>query len=172
MKRLIIGLAAPWFLMGAGGELPKEWKVHESKEGGFEVALPGLALETKQVAKTGLGTLEVTMLLLESKKDGAAYLVSFAEFPEGAFKGGDNDKRLDAARAGAVASAKGKLKTEKKITLGKHPGRELLIENDKGMVRTRIYAVDQKLYQTVVSGAKAFVQGKDAERFFESFKLK
>ena len=171
MKRLfLITLALP-VLLGAAGEAGKDWKPFHSKEGGYDVLVPGIPLESIQIAKTGLGTLELKMLLVELKKENAAFVVSFADFPEGAFKGADDDKRLDFARNGAVTSAKGRLKSEKKIALGKHSGRELLIENDRGAVRTRLYAVDTRLYQTVVSGSKAFVQSKEAERFLDSFKL-
>jgi len=170
MSRIVFTLALP-FLLGAAGDAGKDWKPFLSKDGGYEVLVPGIPLESIQIAKTGLGTLEVKMLLVELKKENAAFVVSFADFPEGAFKGADDDKRLNFAKTGAVTSAKGKLKSEKKITLGKHPGRELLIENDKGALRTRLYAVDMRLYQTIVSGSKTFVFGKEAERFLDSFKL-
>lgn len=170
MRRLYLGFALP-LLLGAGGEAPKEWKPYQSKDGGFQVILPGKPLESRQLVKSGLGTLEVTMLLFEHKKEGA-FVVSFANFPEGAFKGGDDEKRLDFARDGAVASSKGKLKSEKKITLDKYPGRELVIESPtKGTVRTRIFAVEKRLYQTIVAGPAAFVHGKDAERFLSSFQF-
>lgn len=169
MHRLCLGLVLP-LLVGAG-DGGKDWVTYRPKDGGFEVAFPAKPLETTQLVKTGLGTLQVTMLMLEHKKE-AAFVVSFSEFPEGAFAGGDDEKRLNFARDGAVASAKGKLKSEKKITLGKHRGRELVIESDtKGTVRTRIYAVEKRLYQTMAVGSKMFVQGKDAERFLTSFKL-
>ncbi|MFO0966967.1 MAG: hypothetical protein U0793_15450 [Gemmataceae bacterium] len=171
MKRLLVIILALPFVAGAAGDAGKDWKPFHSKEGGYDVLVPGIPLESIQIAKTGLGTLELKMLLVELKKENAAFVVSFADFPEGAFKGADDEKRLNFARNGAVTSAKGRLKAEKKIALGKYPGRELLIENDKGAVRTRVYAVEMRLYQTVVSGSKAFVHSKDAERFLDSFKL-
>jgi len=172
MYRIGLGttLLIPLVLAAAGGPA-KEWMPYLSKEGGFEVTLPGKPVESRQNVKTRLGTLQVTMLLLEQKNE-AVFVVSFSEFPENAFKDGDDQKRLNFARDGAVASAKGKLKSEKKITLGKIPGRELLIESGgKGTIRTRIYAVEKRLYQTMVVGAGAFVQGKDAERFLNSLKF-
>ena len=170
MYRICLGLTLP-LLLTAAGEPAKDWKPYHSKEGGFEVSFPGKPLESRQLVKTGLGTLQVTMLLLEHKKE-AAFVVSFTDFSEEAFKGGDDEKRLNFARDGAVASAKGKLKSEKKITLAKFPGRELVIESDtRGTVRTRIYAVEKRLYQTMAVGSKAFVQSKDAERFLNSFQL-
>ena len=44
MSRLLLGLAVP-FVLGAGGELPKDWKPYHSKEGRFQVVLPGVPLE-------------------------------------------------------------------------------------------------------------------------------
>lgn len=181
MRKRFVFLFAPLVLGGgllgagllrAGDDLPKDWKLHESKEGRFTVALPGTPLESRQLVKTGLGTLEVTMLLLELRKENAAFVVSFSDFPEAVFKGGDDATRLDYARTGAVTSAKGKLVSEKRITLGRHAGRELLIENaKKEFIRTRLFAVDKRLYQTIASGPKAFVQSKEATVFLDSFKL-
>lgn len=176
MKKLLLLLVLPLSAgaasaAGAAGDAPKDWVSFQSKDGGFSVELPGKPLESRQLVKTGLGTLEVTMLLLEKKKEGA-FVVSFANFPESAFKGGDDEKRLDNARDGAIATAKGKLKSEKKIMLDKWPGRELVIDSPtRGLLRTRIYAVDQRLYQTVATGSAAFINGKDVTRFLDSFKL-
>jgi len=159
----------PLLLGAAAGT---EWKLFTPKDGGYSVSLPGEPTEAKQDVKTATGNIEVTFYALEAK-DGA-YVVSHSAFPESALKGGTDDKRLDNARDGAVASAKGRMKSEKKLTLDGFPGREVVIETDaKGMkaVRTRIYAVNKRLFQTLVVGPKSFVQGKDATMFLDSFKL-
>lgn len=172
ITRLCLGLALPLVLGAAQDNVPNDWKPFTSKDGGFTVVLPAAGPnEGKRSVKTPAGTIEVTYYLVEVKDKGS-YVVTFAEYPEEALKGGTEDKRLDNARDGAVQSAKGKLKSEKKIMLGDHPGRELLIESEAmGSVRTRIYAVKTRLYQTLAAGVPAFLQAKETGQFLDSFKL-
>src|SRR5207244_3119777 len=109
---------------------------------------------------------------LDVKKGEGSYVLVFADFSEAMLKGGSDEKRLDNARDGAVTSAKGKLKAEKRITLDKHPGRELHIEVEgKTAVRTRFYAVKNRLYQVLAVGTRELVFSKDTDRFLDSFKL-
>lgn len=169
--RLCLSLTLPLVLGAAQGG---EWKAFSVKDGGFTVLMPGMPMEDKQDVKTATGDVTVTLYVLEVKNEGSL-VVSFSEVPEAALKAGTDDRRLDSARDGAVVSAKGKLRTEKKITLDGHPGRDLTIDTDaksgNAVVRTRIYAVKQRLYQTMAVGTKAFAAGKDAEMFLNSFKV-
>ncbi len=141
------------------------------KAGGFSVLFAEAPSEHKQSVKTGTGFVDVHLFIHEPKK-GESYVVAFSEFPDMAMKGGTDDQRLDNSRHGAVQSVKGKLRTEKKITLGEYPGRDLHIEVDaKTTVRTRLYAVKNRLYQTMVVGLPTFANSKEAERFLDSFQL-
>lgn len=171
MGRLFLSLS---LLPVLGAVQDGEWKIFSPKDGGFTVLMPGMPMEDKQDVKTVGGDISVILHILEVKNEGSL-VVSYSEYPDAAFKGGDDDKRLDSARDGAVVSAKGKLKSEKKITLDGRPGRDLHIETSakgvEGAVRTRIYAVNKRLFQTMVVGTRDFVGGKDAERFLDSFKL-
>ena len=169
--RLCLSLTLPLVFGAAGDDLPKDWKPLTSKEGGFSVVMPGNPNDGKRQVKTPAGTIEVNFYLAEVKDQGS-YVVVFSEFPAAALQGGTDDKRLDNARDGAVASAKGKLKSEKKITLAGHPGRELLIDGEAMTgVRTRIFAVKNRLYQTMAAGSKTFLQAKETNQFLDSFKL-
>jgi hypothetical protein len=168
--RLCLSLTLPLVLgASAGGE----WKTFSPKEGGFSILMPGAPTEDKQDVKTPSGDVTVFFFISELKNEGSL-VVSFSEFPGAAFNGGTDENRLDSARDGAVLSAKGKLKTEKKITQQGFPGRELIIEIEGkagSVFHTRIYAVKQRLYQTMAVGSKAFVSGKECEMFLNSFKL-
>jgi hypothetical protein len=164
-------LTLPLVLGAAQDNLPKDWKAFTSKEGGFTVALPSAPTKDKRTVKTATGNVEVTVYLVEVKDQGS-YVVTFSEFPDEALKGGTDEKRLDKARDGAVQSAKGKLKSEKRIKLKEYPGRELAIEGEAtGGVRTRIYIVKNRLYQTVAAGGAAFLQSKETSQFLDSFNL-
>lgn len=172
MGRFFLGMTLPLVLGVAQDDLPKNWKPFTSKEGGFTVALPAAGpSEGKRTVKTPAGNIEVTFYLVEVKDQGS-YVVTFSDFSEEALKGGTDDKRLDNARDGAVQTAKGKLKSEKRLMLGDYPGRELIIESEaKGGVRTRIYAVKGRLFQTMAAGGRAFLQTKETTQFLDSFQL-
>jgi hypothetical protein len=167
----IWSLALPLLLGAAQEELPANWKVNVSKDGGFSVAMPGTPTETKKQVKTATGQLLVTMLVAEGR-DEALFVVSFSDFPKIEVKKETVDKRLDNARDGAVSSARGKLRTEKIIKLDEtHPGRELVVEKDGAVVaKIRIYVVKNRLYQVMVlcSGAGS---SKEAGVFMDSFRL-
>jgi hypothetical protein len=83
------------------------------------------------------------------------------------------EQLLDDSREGALDNLGGKLVSEKEIKLGKHAGREILIEVAKQdrLFRVRVYLVENRLYQTVVFGPPKFVKSKEAERYLDSFKL-
>ncbi len=167
IRQLFVGVIVSLAGVTQGGE----WKSFSPKDGSFSVLMPGLPMEDKQDVKTVSGDVVVTMYLLEVKNEGSL-IVSSSEFPEAALQAGTDEKRLDGARDGAVMSAKGKLRSEKKIMLDGRPGRELTIDSEKsGTVRTRIFAADKRLYQTLIAGSKTFVSGKEAEMFLDSFKV-
>jgi len=120
---------------------------------------------------TATGPLDVFLFIAEGKND-SAFVLSYSDLPAAEVKAGEEDQRLDNAREGAVDKARGKLRSEKKIELDKFPGRELVIETEKDVViRMRIYAVKQRLYQAMALGPGGFAQSKDASLFLDSFKL-
>jgi hypothetical protein len=166
LTRLLLSMSLP-LALGAGTD---DWKTIASKEGGFYILFPEMPTQHKEAAKTPAGAVTVTYYVLE--KGGITYVASFTGFPKESVKPRTEEKRLDNARDGAVASAKGKLEQERKFNFRKYPARELLIQGEKGFVRSRIYAVENRLYQTVVMGANQEVAGKDASRFLDSFYLK
>jgi hypothetical protein len=162
------------FLGGAaaqeGNDAP--WISFSPPKAGFSILLPAPPLEQQQTIKSPQGDVKVTTFVLDRKKEKGAYAVSLSEFPLKAIKSGTEERRLNNARDGAIASSKGKLKSEKRLTLQGSPGRELLIwVGDMGVIRTRIYAVKNRLYQVTVTGPGEWVTSKDPERFLGSFKI-
>lgn len=158
---LLLGQTAP----------PASWRTFAPKEGGFTVSLPSTPKEKRQELKLPAGTTDVVTYTCDGPKD-VALVVAVTEFPESAVQG-DDEKRLRNAREGAVQNSKGKLDHERKITLAGFPGRELWITFGKDdMIHMRLYAVQQRLYQTMAVGAKTAVETKEVAGFMDSFKLK
>jgi len=172
LNRLCLGLTLPLVLGAVQPEnLPAGWRVFTSKEGRFSIAMPGMPEEKKQRVTAATGNLDVFLFTIEGKND-SAYVISYTDLPAADAAPGTEEKRLDFAREGAVDRARGKLRSEKKIELDKHPGRELVIETDKdAVIRMRIFVVKQRLYQTMALGSGAFVQSKEAALFLDSLKL-
>ena len=169
--RICLSLTLPLVLGAGQDEAPKGWKRFAPDAGGFAIRLPAEPTEGKRTVKTPQGEVEVTYFLVEVKGQGS-YVVVYTEYPEEALKGGADEKRLDNARDGAVQSAKGKLKGEKRLRLENYPGRELVVESSAaGGVRTRLYAVNNRLYQTMAAGSRGFLQAKETEQFLNSFQL-
>src|SRR4051812_5989517 len=139
-----------------------DWKPFRSAGGQFTVLLPGVPVEQKQAVKKPVGTVEMTLFILELKPAQGSYVVGYSELPESAIQVGTEEKRLDNARDRAVASAKGKLKSERRIILHGHPGRDLEIAvDDKTSLRTRLYAVKNRLYQVLAVGPAPWVASKE-----------
>ena len=114
-------LALPILLGAAQDDLPAGWKMVAPKEAGYSVAMPGTPSEKKQQVKTATTTLNVVIQVAEGRNE-SHFVVSHCDFPAGDLKKSEIDKRLDQARDGAVASARGKKRSEEAIKLGAASG--------------------------------------------------
>lgn len=164
---LLVGQTAP----------PAGWRSFAPKDDSFTVALPFAPIEKKQQLKApeSDGMIDVSLYLCESVKAGmneGTLVVGVSEYPAALVQGGE-EKRLKHARDGAVQNAKGKLFHERKIALAGNPGRELWIDiGEEKTIHIRLFAVKQRLYQTMAIGTKDFIETKEVAAFMDSFKLK
>lgn len=146
-----------------------EFKEFASADGRFKVQMPGTPKEETQTAAGA--TMKIYSL---QEKDGA-YAAAFADLP---IPSGESEAqlqaRLDGSRDGMVRNVGGTLTSESRITLsGKYPGREVQadIPSKKGVLRARIYLVDRRLYQVMVTGTKPWATSADATKFLDSLVL-
>lgn len=145
----------------------------QSKEGKFAIQFPGKPTESKQKQKTVVGDVDVYLFAIVQKD--RAFLATYADYPRGTIAKQGLQDSLDKARDGNIKGVKGKLVSEKKITLKKKDdGREALIAlpDKNGAYRVRIYLVGDRLYQVLVAGPDDFAKGKDATAFLDSFEVK
>ena len=145
---------------------------YTSTEGRYAVKFPGNPKTTTQTAKSGLGDLQVHVATYATA-DANVYLVSYTDFPVAATKPENRKTLLDGVRD--ALKGKGELSAEKDIEFGpgKLPGREVIVDRDKGKQRIKLRAIlrDNRLYQVAAIGTAEFVSGKDATAFLESLDL-
>jgi len=148
-----------------------QFKSFASKAGAFSVLMPGTPQQQTKVVDSPAGKLHVHLFVVPLDGGNTAYMASYIDYDPQLIAAAPADKLLDGARDGQVSSVKGKLASEKRLKLGRHPGRELRITLKQGMfIRSRLYLVGNRLYQCLVVGKKAVVNSADAGRFFGSFK--
>ncbi|MCC6416828.1 MAG: hypothetical protein IT429_01120 [Gemmataceae bacterium] len=147
------------------------WKPFTAAADGFSVLLPGTPIEQKQKARTDAGAAATTTFAVALKEGTLA--VSHTRFTDDTAQPGLQQRRLDNARDGLVSRSGGKLRSETRIELEKqYPGRELVLDGPKdSLIRTRLFAVGNRLYQLIAIGSPAWVNGKETACFFDSFKL-
>ena len=159
-------------------KVPSGWKTVEA-DGGFSLAFPGEPRVTDQVFQSQAGPIQAKMYVFEGPGGTSAFMASHNSYPPGVLDP-NPDVVLDGARDGAVANVRGTLKSEKKISVDGHPGRELVIEavtqdaSGKPMKMTtfaRAYLVNGHLLQALVVMPEGSVELPKVRAFLESFRL-
>ena len=89
-----------------------EWKEFASKEGGFKALMLGAPRAEEQKVRSPAGPLVNRLFVTQTAKEEVVYLVSYAEYPEEAFKQYSPEQILEAARTGTVENLKGKLASD------------------------------------------------------------
>jgi len=156
---LVAGEAMPAEAMPAAAT-PPVWEKFAPPGGGFSVLFPGTAKTSKQSA----GGVDVVVYACENPD--ANYVVGYFAFPPG------KTLTLDAVISSLVSQTKGKLLSQKNINLANYPGREFTAQLPSGaLMRQRFVMANGRLYQVGLDGPASVVDGSDATRFFDSFKL-
>jgi len=150
---------------------PTPAKVFVSETGRFSAALPEDPIEDVQTLPTSAGDLEVHFFTLE--KENAIYMVVYSDYPAEVVAQSSPTVMLDGARDGAVSNVQGTLLNEEEITINDYPGRALKVRASDGQatVHSRVYLVDNRLYQVMVVIPGSADLPTEAEDFLDSFKV-
>jgi hypothetical protein len=147
------------------------WQAFTSDEGRFTVQMPGTPAKQSQEM---IGT---TMNLFSVEGPELMYGIGYADLPIPGIEresAAQIDKRLNGAVQGSVNNIQGKLTRQGNITLiGKYPGKEYEADlpQGRGIIRSRVYIVKQRLYMLMVAGKPNLVKSDDTKKFFGSFQL-
>ncbi|HET9404137.1 MAG TPA: hypothetical protein VFO57_06120 [Burkholderiales bacterium] len=164
---LCLWLAAAGTVSQAGA--PPGWKEVAIPAGRFKVLMPGAPKTSRQTIRTDIGNVAATRYTVTDNAN-VTYDVLFNEYPAAGVAKVNPQKLLDSARDGLLYQTKGKMVSEKHITLSGFPGREQIIMSGEGThYRVRLAWAGNRLYQVM-----AVSPGKprpDAELFFDSFQI-
>lgn len=148
---------------------PPGWREFESKPGRFKALLPNTPTTSRQNIKTDLGIIS-SIRFTAFDAANVTYDILFNDYPKAGVSRVPPHKLLDSARDGLLYQTKGKLVSEKSITVTGFPGRDQeIISGDGTHYRIRLVWVDNRLYQIM-----AVTPGQprpDAQKFFDSFQI-
>ncbi|HYV38197.1 MAG TPA: hypothetical protein VE988_21100 [Gemmataceae bacterium] len=162
LSLMIVIVTATGIAETGGGD----WKEFRSKEHGFCVLYPS----QPKLNVTKSGGMEMKVFDVELNK--CVFRIAVVDYPGAQFeKEALAEERLELLTKSATA----KLKLEKatKITLaGALLGREIWASSDSGdMVHARVFLVNGRVYQVLVSGPRERATSAEAEKFLDSFVL-
>jgi hypothetical protein len=143
------------------------WIRYTSNEGRFSVLLPVQPKVSSQPVDTAAGKLINNVVLAQTTS--AAFAVSYADYPQ---NNADPQEVLDSVRSGAINGIKGTLISGKNIMHKGFPGREFQASTEGALYTSRIFLVNNRLYQMVVVAPASQTNAINANRFLTSFDLK
>jgi hypothetical protein len=147
-----------------------DFKTFDSPAGQFSVLMPGAPKENTQGVPTPAGQIQVTTFTAELS--GTTYIASFSDMPKGLINDATRETFYDGTIKGAAAALKATILSTNKTRLGGRDGRESLAKLPAGvLIRAKICAVGDRLYQAQVLGPESSVKSDDATRFFDSFRV-
>lgn len=167
-RGLLMCCLGPAFL-AAGSAAAQAWSVYNPEGGRCRVDMPGAPkVGTAPIRIGGSETVPMTEAAVQVGK--AAYTLSFVDYPDRIGRAVSTDLLLDRVRDGMAAGSV--LRNEKKITLGRAPGREFLVVESNGANNAvRLWWMRGRLYQLVVTGGAGIETRPDTRRFLDFFAL-
>ena len=161
-------LAAPLLLLPSAVRA-QAWSEFRNDEGNYRIRMPGAP--ALQVVPISVGNDE-TAPMIEAfvRTPAAAYQVAHVTYPRRVAQSASADVLLDRFRNNMAAGST--YRGEKRLSLGRFPGREFLVLEAGGRnTAVRLYWVRGRLYQLMVTGAVGIETTPDTRTFMESFAL-
>lgn len=171
MKKLV-ALAFPIVVVLACSSLTQKWET--VSEDGITVEMPGKPTKQAQDVPSPAGKATGQMFTLD--KGSEAYILAYHEFPESISNLNIDPKvLLKGASDGAVKNIDGKVTTERDITNGSYPGKEIVGSGSKEgkdiEFTIRLYWAKSRLVQTLYLAEKGKTNEKNATKFLDSLKI-
>ena len=164
MRRLSFSLLV---LIASFGNLPAQtvpsgWVTLTPEGAGFSVLIPGKAVETiNEKPSFTLHSFNVTV-------GRATYIASYSDYVPGKL---DPATALTANCDKFIQSLQGKLISSREITIDGHTGIDFTSETPAANVRSQLFLIGNRMYQTVAFVFRDVDETKNVDRFFESFRF-
>lgn len=173
-SKILCGLVVALSLTAAPMAMAANWQSLKSNEGGFTVMMPAGYVNEKAPVDMG-GAAKANNISYRVESDGAYWGVSVTDYP--AAVSGGPQKMLEHARDGALKRGNGVLRSDRVLTVGGKPAREVVYDviNDGNTytVRQRFVLVSpQRVIQQAYVGQRGTEQGQEAQQFFASLQVK
>ncbi|HKI31456.1 MAG TPA: hypothetical protein VKA46_06285 [Gemmataceae bacterium] len=150
-----------------------EGKEFAPKNQMFTAKMPGSDKTTEATKILTIGKHKVPIeSARSSSKDGPTFTAASMGIPAVVIREIPEEKRYEVVRDAIVKQLTGKVSDEKAIKQDSVPGKEYLIEGEKHVARMQLYIVRGWVMYAIVEGAtKEKVTSKEADAFFEGFKM-
>jgi hypothetical protein len=171
LKKLV-ALAFSIAVILACSSLTQKWET--TSEDGITIEMPGKPNKQSQDIPTATGKATGQMLTLD--KGSEAYILAYHEFPSSlSLNQIDPKVLLKGASDGAVKNIDGKVTSERDITNGSYPGKEIVGSGSKDgkdiEFTIRLYWASPRLVQTLYLAEKGKTNQNNASKFLDSLKI-
>jgi len=157
-----------------------DWYVFESAK--FEIYFPNKPESDTTTSQTPNGNTISYVHMYQSPENSSdsnlIYVITVIDFPPQFLQARNTPnfevKFFDGLIDAALKTVNGRLISEKPWSYKNYPGREIIIsyQEDQAIIKTRILVVEDKSYAIQTMAYKGKEINQNAERFFNTFKLK
>ena len=168
-RRLILAMAPLVLVIARAGPAPAQtWTDYRTDDGRYHIQLPGPL--TVRTVPLPLGNNESAPMteVIAAGAGGTSYQLAYVNYPSRISQAASTDVLLDRVRNNMGAG--NVVRGEKKLTLGRFPGREYLVVEPNGRnTAVRIYWVRGRLYQLMAAGGPGIEARPETAKFLDSF---
>lgn len=159
-------------LVASGTAMAQAWQNFTSSPGRFAVQMPGTPKAENSAVDTAAGKLNVSTFTVAADGGATAFIVSFTDYPAGLVAKGDPTKILIGARDGQLSRLKGKVSSDRVISINGYPGRDVSFAGANNVsARCKMFLVRNRLYQVLALSQNTPAPTASFARFVDSFKL-
>ncbi len=145
---------------------PPSWQPFSSSGYGFSVLMPGTPTENSTPSQSGRSTLH---RFYTAPGGNTMYLVQVSEPKSGRTRASIPDDIADRYARGSGTT----VVSQRSVTFAGQPGREATFHDTKNNVEHRVVWIlaNKHAYLIAAAGSRQFIDGGNARRFFDSFRL-
>ena len=165
----LLSLAVLCAAVPAGAQ--QQWVGYRPAGAGYRVEFPGTPKPDAEDVQTKSGPIRMHMAEVQRGTD-TVFLSIHSVHPASSLSA-DPQVTLDSARNGGVTNVKGKLREEKRLTVGGVPARRIVIDipDEKQGAVALIVLSGNRLYQAISVFPAGRENSADVQRFLNSFAL-